>query len=250
MIGRLSGAYIILILLMGGCATIDGEGQLVPDTALLEEKAVETGPVIDITNRNRSNDFHLPDTESSQYYELKIAYLDKADYEYLIREKIRPLVGELEADGLIQGFHFIMHGTLDLRLAVEGENLSIIADRISAQGIPHSGLKPWTGFTETSREYQWYGPAGIKILLQTLEANSRLVMDLFHFKQDEGGLPLGKEKTIDYLNHQLVHYFLIQQGIDNLEQVHFSLDDAKFWVDILSKQNNKRPFDPTEKSPE
>ena len=234
---RLPSACIFLLMWSAGCATFDGEGQRERKTVVPGIKAGKDFDKSAINNLSQSrglNDFHLPDFEVAQFYEIQIVYRTRAEYEYLVREKIQPLVEELEADGLIQGFHFIMHGTLDLRLEISDEKkLSIVTDKILASGIPFAEIKLWNGFTENSREYKWYGPEGVAILLQSLESNSRLLMDLFQFKENARNLPLGEEKTIDYLNHQMVHYFLIQQGIDNLGQVKFSLKDAQFWLDAI-----------------
>jgi hypothetical protein len=242
---RLPSVCIFLLLWSAGCATFDGEGQGERNAVLPGVKAGKDFDKAAINNlypRRGLNDFHLPAFEVAQFYEIQIAYRTRAEYEYLVREKIKSLVEGLEADGLIQGFHFIMHGTLDLRLEISDEKkLSVITDKVLASGIPFTEIKLWNGFAENSREYNWYGPEGIAILLQSLESNSRLLMDLFQFKENARNLPLGEEKTIDYLNHQMVHYFLIQQGIDNLEQVKFSLKDAQFWMDTLF--NHGQPVD-------
>jgi len=236
---RLPSVCIFLLFWSTGCATFSGEGQSGQNTVEFRDEAsrdIDKSARDNLYQSGGSNDFHLPDYETAKFYETHIDYKTRAGYEYLVREKIKPLVKELEEEGLIQGFHFIMHGTLDLRLEVVDENkLSIVADKISASDILFSDLKLWNGFTENSREYQWYGPEGIAILLQSLESNSRLLMDLFQFKENAENLPLGEEKTIDNLNHQMVHYFLIQQGIDNRQQVIFSLEDAKFWMDKVYK---------------
>ena len=234
---RLPSACILLLMWTAGCATFDGEGQRERNTVVLGENAgglIDKSVFNNLDQRHGLNDFHLSASDETQFYEIQIVYKTRAEYEKLVREKIQPLVEELEADGLIQGFHFIMHGTLDLRLKIGDERkLSIVTDKVLASGVPFAEIKLWNGFTENSREYKWYGPEGIAILLQSLESNSRLLMDLLQFKENARNLPLGEKKTIDYLNHQMVHYFLIQQGIDNLEQVKFSLDDAKFWMDTI-----------------
>ena len=235
----LPSVCIFLLFWSTGCATFSGEGQSGKNTVDLRDEAsrdIDKSARDNLYQSGGSNDFHLSVFETAKFYETQIDYKTRAGYEYLVREKIKPLVKELEEEGLIQGFHFIMHGTLDLRLEVVDENkLSIIADKISATDILFSDLKLWNGFTENSQEYQWYGPEGIAISLQSLESNSRLLMKLFQFKENAENLPLGEEKTIDNLNHQMVHYFLIQQGIDNRQQVNFSLDDAKFWMDKVYK---------------
>jgi hypothetical protein len=171
-----------------------------------------------------------------KFYEIKINYKDQEEYEDLVLHEIKPFIEELEALNLIKGFHFIMHGTLDLRLWINSEDdLPLLDEKISARGLAAGPLKKWNGFPENSKEYKRYGPEGIEILVRSLEFNSRLAMSIFQYKNERGEeLPEDADKIVDNLNHQIVHYFLIQQGIDNLQQIFFSIDDAKTWLETIS----------------
>jgi len=172
-----------------------------------------------------------------KFYEIKIEYTDQENYKSIITQKIKPLIEELEGSGLIKGFHFIMHEALDLRLIIDSVNdLESINRIISERNISDNILQEISNLDQESGEYQRFGPEGIEILRKGLEFNSRLIIMIFDYKKNKEGEHLEQnqiDSIINDLNHQLVHYFLIQQGINNLEQVLFSLNDSKMWANSL-----------------
>lgn len=229
---RVTTAFcLLLIIVINGCASMEKKGE--PNAKGLA--AQEQSPLRE-PGRPTSKD--SPKAVDMNFYEIKIEYNGQEEYENLVLQKVKPLVEELEASGRIEGFHFIMHGTLDLRLSIHSEkDLPLLDEKISASGLSDDRLQKWNGFQENSPVHKRYGGEGIEILAKSLEFNSRLAMAIFQYKKSsKEKLPDGADKLIDNLNHQIVHYFLIQQGIDNLEQIHFSLDDAKTWIETITKK--------------
>jgi len=179
--------------------------------------------------------------ESMKFYELKINYADQENYEALVLQKIKPLIEELEASNLIKGFYFIMHKTLDFRLLIDSEDdLDQINNAISASGLSNNDLEETEALNENSEEYKTFGSEGMEILSKSLELYSRLIIQIFDYKKKMGQNRPDKTEVITReLNHQIAHYFLIQQGIDNAQQVLFSLNDSKRWAKKLLTQHRE-----------
>jgi len=181
------------------------------------------------------------------FYEIKINCtnqgFDLEKYRDLVLEKVLPLIEKLEVLNLISGFHFICHGTLDLRLAIIDEDyLGLVNQEISASGLSGYNLEECPSSDENpSEEYERFGPEGNEILHKALEFNSRLIMMIFKYRKDRPQNNINQ--LIEALNHQIVHYFLVQQAINNTQQVEFSLNDAKDWAKSIlhGTQQNLSP---------
>jgi len=76
------------------------------------------------------------DITPQNLYQFRIKHEGPEHYRRLIIEKVGPLIHDLERAALIDGFHFIMHNTLDIRVSVKEEvNVGKVEEIARRHGI-------------------------------------------------------------------------------------------------------------------
>ena len=151
---------------------------------------------------------------------------------------IAPALCDLESQQLINGFHYIVHKHIDLRLSCGNWPLheSRIRDVLVTHSIPPD-LEDW-GPMPSER---YGGEIGVLLCYNNLEFNSRLCLALAQlmYETDDEKTRESQEKLCP---HQWVHYLCNQFGYNNLEQIMFELDDALLWLRsiVISNPDNRQ----------
>lgn len=172
-----------------------------------------------------------------KFREINIPFEDPKEYIQIVQEKITPLIKDLESNSLIERFHFIMHENLDLRLEANyDKDTDKIKNKLRKHGLNDELSSDSWSMPEDPEKYG--GPKGLEICYRNLEYNSRIIMDLFEFKRyietkTEKKRRQELKKGFNNLNGQFVHYFLIQQGINNIQEIDFHLQQAKSWASTV-----------------
>lgn len=172
------------------------------------------------------------------FREVKIPYNGKDDYLRIIIEVIAPLIEELERKKLIDGFHYIMHQELDLRISIPyHENVQEVDDVLKTRSLS-SFNRPWT--MENSEPEHYGGEIGVHLIYEYLEFWSRLIIKLLKAEKlidSEFKEPIKSQvsKGLKRLTSNVVHYTYLQQGIGNVEQVNQSLIDTANWVETVRR---------------
>ncbi|CAB1065520.1 hypothetical protein D1BOALGB6SA_10317 [Olavius sp. associated proteobacterium Delta 1] len=177
-------------------------------------------------------------------YHLKEAQIDigpfsNENFEKQIREKIIPAILELESEKLIDGFYFLYHSKIDLRLSCDSwdEKESDIKRVLTKHGI-----------SDSLKEYDLQEDEIANLDNNSLELTSRLRMAyiLFKDKGDSQHNYSNLKKFPQLWNHYLYNqfgYINLDEGIDHLNygigQLLIALDhnqcDVSTIIDILEK---------------
>jgi hypothetical protein len=156
--------------------------------------------------------------------------------------KIIPVIEVLEQRKLINGFHFILHEHIDLRLSCKywEKKEYIIADILKVWGISDP-LVPWFGLDPNL----YGGEAGVSLCYNNLEFNSRLVMGIIQANYTGDREPHRKKRAIfeqqryNFVYTQFPHYLRAQFGIQNALEA--QIDLGRFWdnIRIVSRIESK-----------
>jgi hypothetical protein len=185
--------------------------------------------------KQRFYEFHLPHRNTPE------------SYEDVILEKVDPFVVFAEQEGLIDGFHFILHKDLDLRVSVkDGGNLEVLRKKAEELDFPDEKEKRWT--MEDAPTELYGGVVGVHLCYEALEAFSRLIIKLLKAKKSVSKEPEfpDRDKVLGgllNLTHQFVHYWYIQQGVENIQEAFFHLGLAEYWFKKLCDKYNIREVD-------
>lgn len=158
---------------------------------------------------------------------------DRHDVQEQLRRVIAPVVRQLESRRLIDGFHYIVHQQIDLRLSCNDwhDCEAPIRGVLSDHGIP-SDLTDWA--LQPPEDYG--GEIGILLCYNNLEYNSRLCLalaELIAETQDE----VIRTRQEGLCPHQWLHYLCNQFGYLNLDQIAFEFNDAFVWLQTLLRSN-------------
>jgi len=177
-------------------------------------------------------------------YQFRVKHKGPEHYRRLIIEKVGSLIHDLERAALIDGFHFIMHNTLDIRVSVKEEvNVSKVEEIASRYGIRER--LEYLGTSGDAPAELYGGIVSQELDHQALTSFSRLLIKLLrfgNFVENEYKGPDREEHLmgIQRLTHQWIHYLYIQQGINNVEQIRQELNDAFNWVRTVSGNIRRR----------
>ena len=158
--------------------------------------------------------------------------------------EIVPLLVELEERKLINGFHFIIHENIDLRLSCEdwsGRKGDKIVDVLRKVDLPYS-FDRWSGLDPDL----YGGEPGVASCYNNLESNSRLIIGLLRADYEEDKNPVKAQREVfrrkrqSFITSQWPHYLRSQYGIDN--ELEAMVDFVNFWswTKSLFKASKKR----------
>jgi hypothetical protein len=144
---------------------------------------------------------------------------------------VAPAIRELEAKGLLDGFHYITHADIDIRLSCNDwpAKESAIQQVLEQYSIA-SNLVDWKGLSPD----EYGGELGVILCYNNLEFNSRLCLPLLESIHEAAQQDNPLRDQLDRLSpHQWVHYLANQTGYGNMEQIAFELDDVFRWLETV-----------------
>ncbi|MBN1361918.1 MAG: hypothetical protein JW993_15080 [Sedimentisphaerales bacterium] len=163
--------------------------------------------------------------------------LDGENIRACLRDKVAPAIRKLEAEGLINGFHHIIHEKMDLRLSSGNwsQHEQRIQGVLSAHSIP-TELKDWQLLPIEC----YGGETGVSLCYNNLEFNRRLCMALVEASSETSDKAV-RDKLMRLCPHRWVHYLCNQSGHLNMEQIVFELEDAFGWLCDFTSRNRHDP---------
>ena len=156
-----------------------------------------------------------------------------ADVHDKIFNYISPAIIELEALKLINGFHFILHKSIDFRISTEdwSKNEKRIKKILRKYNLSDDlkNLKPMP-------PEKYGGDIGVILCYNNLEFNSRLISALVDTRKhtDDKNMKKLQEKL---LYNQWVHYLYIQYGFTNDIQIRLEFLDSLNWLVTIVNNN-------------
>ena len=130
-------------------------------------------------------------------------------YHVLLRDRVYPLVDELQRLGMIEGYDFLSHSGLDLRLWVADDtSVAHIQDHLRNKGLPDQLVDDPPSENGLDRE----------LLLAILQRSAEQTRDLL----EDGG----RTRRLE----ELVHWLLNQWGLHNRDEVRFHEACARSWA--------------------
>lgn len=147
---------------------------------------------------------------------------------------ISPAIIELEALKLINGFHFILHESIDLRISAEDWSKNekrikkILRKYNLSDDLKNLGPMP---------PEKYGGVIGVILCYNNLEFNSRLISALVDTRKHTDDINM-KRLQEKLLYNQWVHYLYSQYGFNNIEQIIYEFRDSLIWLETLV---NKHP---------
>lgn len=158
----------------------------------------------------------------TEYYfketQIPVIPFTKTHFEEQIRKRVTPAILELESGDLINGFYFLMHQHIDLRLSSDSwdEKQAKIENILAEKGIPPK-----------LRHYKGLRSDDFKNLDDNnLELNSRLMIAYLLIRDSAVA---EEQKTFEQqVPFRWVHYLYNQFGYLNLHQAMFEFESALF----------------------
>lgn len=152
----------------------------------------------------------------------------KDDIHQKLRQVVTPAIRDLESRGLINGFHYLIHSNVDLRLSCADWNQheSKVKQVLKDHSIP-TDLADWEFKPEG-----YGGETGAVLCCSNLEFNSRLCLALLELINGTDDQKIRQEQE-KLCPQQWVHYLCNQFGYLNWNQIIFELNDAFNWLRTL-----------------
>jgi len=161
---------------------------------------------------------------------------NRDDIHQKLRQIVTPTIRDLESRGLINGFHYLVHTHIDLRLSCADwdQHESKIRQVLKDHSIP-TDLADWEFKPEG-----YGGETGAVLSCNNLEFNSRLCLALIELinETDDQRIRQEQEKLCP---HYWVHYLCNQFGYLNSGQIIFELNDAFDWLSTLAWNQKDDP---------
>lgn len=149
---------------------------------------------------------------------------------------ISPAIIELESLGLIDGFHFILHKAMDLRLSAgDWEKNERSIREILRKNNLSDNLQNWDERTEMPPEH-YGGDIGVILCFNNLEFNSRLILALIDLQKHTDDTAV-RQRQASLVYGQWVHYLYIQYGLGNFLQVRLEFQDSLDWLETIIRRN-------------
>ena len=150
--------------------------------------------------------------EKWNFKEVHIPVL-KSNAHIIILEVVLPVIEELEGKNLINGFHFIFHDDLDLRLSSVNWRSSkkAIQKILKEYDLPDT-LEDWGPLPPRMYGGKW----GEILCYNNLEFNSRLILGLLQAR-DCAESAITRDQLYMLLYSQWNHYLFFQYGINDEE---------------------------------
>ena len=134
---------------------------------------------------------------------------NRGAYHFLLQDRIYPLVDELRRQSLIEGYDFLSHTGIDLRLWVpESVEPSQIQAHLRQRGLPDQLVDYAPSETGLDRE---------------------ILLDLLHRSAEQLRTLLEDQGQRHHLE-EVVHWLLNQYGLHNRHEIRFHLACASSWM--------------------
>ena len=160
----------------------------------------------------------------------------RSHFEYFFKIKVTfsdqsTLVLRLEAKGFLDGFHYIKHADIDIRLSCNdwpAKESSI--QQVLEQYSIASNLVDWEGLSPD----EYGGELGVILCYNNLEFNSRLCLPLLESIHEVTQQDNPLRDQLERLSpHMWVHYLANQTGYLNWDQIVFEFNDAFVWLETM-----------------
>ncbi len=156
-----------------------------------------------------------------------------ADVHDKIFNYISPAIIELEALKLINGFHFILHKSIDFRISAEDWNKN---EKEIKKILRKYKLSDDLKNLEPMPPEKYGGDIGVILCYNNLEFNSRLISALIDTRKHTDDINMKKLQE-KLLYNQWVHYLYIQYGFTNDIQIRLEFIDSLNWLVTLVNNN-------------
>ena len=154
-----------------------------------------------------------------------------------ILKNISPAIIDLEKAGLINGYHFILHAQIDMRLSSDSwDKKEIKIKEILRKHGLSDDLTPWGPMSPD----RYGGETGVLLCYNNLEMNSRLISALVELR-DKTGDDNAKALQERLICNQWSHYLYIQYGITNDKQIGVEFNNALGWLETIVVKNQGDP---------
>jgi hypothetical protein len=162
---------------------------------------------------------------------------ERSDIHRVLKRSVAPAIRDLESEKLTNGFHYIVHENIDLRLSSDDwpQHESRIREVLAGHSIP-TDIKDWE--LEPSECYG--GETGVLLCYNNLESNSRLCLALVELIYETDNKTI-RQKQEGLCPNQWVHYLCNQAGYLNFDQIRFELNDAFKWLESLVSRHGNDP---------
>ena len=150
---------------------------------------------------------------------------------------ISPAIIELETSKLINGFFFISHKAIDVRLSSNNwkKNEKKIREILRKHKLSDD-LKN----CEPLPPEDYGGDIGVILCYNNLEFNSRLIMALLDAQKLTDDMNM--KRQLEGLLHQWIHYLYIQYGIYNELEMDSEFRRSLSWVWRLYEKSNDKEW--------
>jgi len=136
-----------------------------------------------------------------------------AVYHTLLRSEVFPATDTLDAEGLIEGFDFINHEFLELRLWIPANgNETRIQEVLANHSLP-THMRDGTPDENDQDRVHFFA---------VMRGNVEQIRELL--------MAPGQAKDID----DVIHWFLNQWGFSNQTEIAWNVDQAKMWFKTIS----------------
>lgn len=165
---------------------------------------------------------------------------DQGRIRLLLKDAIAPVIRDLESRRLIDGFHYIVHEQIDLRLSCHDwpQHEANIRHILKVHSVS-ADLRDYDDRVEMPPE-KYGGETGVLLCFNNLEFNSRLCLALIELMSGTNDRT-ARQCLASLCPHQWVHYLCNQFAVLNSDQISFELHDALCWLrQSLSRLENAR----------
>ena len=162
------------------------------------------------------------------------------DIYQVLKESVAPAIRDLESKKLTNGFHYIVHEKIDLRLSSHDwpKYEASIREVLAAHSISPD-LEVFKDCVEMPPQ-NYGGTTGVLLCYNNLEFNSRLCLALIELMYETDDKTL-RQKQEELCHHQWVHYLYNQGGYLNFDQIRLELNDAFKWLESLMCKRGSDP---------
>jgi hypothetical protein len=142
-----------------------------------------------------------------------------------LKDIVSPTIRDLESRQLINGFHYIVHSDVDIRISSSNwpQHLPAIKEVLENHSVPPD-LNDWQMAPDN-----YGGEIGVQLCYNNLEFNSRLCLALVQLMSETDN-PAIDRNLAKLCPHQWVHYLCNQFGYLNRDQIIFEMNDSFVWL--------------------
>lgn len=214
---RLSLAAVVLVA--AGCAGLPREAA----RPVEKERAVSLIEPFGFKTRYHFRQTQIDLHEEAEKAGMPLDGLDQLPglLYFVIGTKVAPAIRELEDRGLINGFYFILHANLDLRLSCDAWEEK---ERAIRNVLTNNGISPELAHYSGLKDDDFHNLDD-----NNLEMNSRFVMAYVAVRDQAS--PEERSRMSHAVPARWIHYLYNQFGYANLEEAIDKFDSAFFQLD-------------------